>query len=296
MRSDPEPGPRIAAVVVTHNRLALLQECVAALRAQTRRPDQIIVVNNASTDGTADWLAAQPDLTVITQGNEGSSGGQYSGIKAAYHNGHDWFWCMDDDTIPEPHALERLTACPYFRPDTGFLCSTLFWVDRRPHPLHSVHPTPAADWCGSVLDDHCIRVRMHTFVSVLVSRAAVTAVGLPVRDFFLIVDDYEYTDRISQQFPCYAVLDSRVVHKTKARGDTPQDLRGGADLVKECYRARNEVAWTLRRANLGRWGKVSYLATLWSYYARLVLTRKARPKLLWWLFRGFFFRYRVDRV
>ena len=59
----PTTPDSIAAIVVTFNRLALLQECVAALRSQTRRPDEIILINNGSTDGTAKWLAEQSDLT-----------------------------------------------------------------------------------------------------------------------------------------------------------------------------------------------------------------------------------------
>ena len=294
-RPTQAPAATVAAVVVTFNRLALLKECVAALRAQTRPIDEILIIDNSSTDGTGDWLAAQSGLTVIRQPNLGSSGGQFAGIKAGYEKGHGWIWCMDDDTIPDPDALERMTATPYFRrPDTGFLCSSLLWSDRQPHPMHAFHPTRAADWCGTVLDDRCLRVTMHTFVSVLVSRAAVAAVGLPVKEFFLIVDDYEYTDRISQRFPSYCVLDSRVVHKTRER-EPGQDL-WKKDLLKECYRARNEVAWTLRRGNLGLWGKCQYIATLWVYYCRLILLGKAHPKILWWLFRGFFFRYRVERI
>src|SRR5262245_55698771 len=116
----------VAAIVVTFNRFALLQECIAALRGQTRKVDEIIVVDNSSTDGTGEWLAAQADLTVVRQENLGSSGGQYTGIKTGYHKGHDWFWCMDDDTIPDADALERMTTTRYFdRPGTGFLCSTL---------------------------------------------------------------------------------------------------------------------------------------------------------------------------
>ena len=83
--------PKIAAIVVTFNRLTLLQECIQALRDQTRRPDEIIVVDNSSTDGTREWLNAQLDLTVVRQGNLGSSGGQQTGIKTAYQKGYDWF-------------------------------------------------------------------------------------------------------------------------------------------------------------------------------------------------------------
>ena len=44
------PKLKIVAVVVTHNRLLLLHECIDALRKQTRKLDEIIVVNNDSND------------------------------------------------------------------------------------------------------------------------------------------------------------------------------------------------------------------------------------------------------
>ena len=99
---------KIAAVVVTYNRIELLKKNILSLRSQTCKLDEIIVVNNSSTDGTFDWLEVQTDLTVITQGNLGSGGGQHSGIKYAYNKGYDWIWCMDDDTIPLNDTLEQL--------------------------------------------------------------------------------------------------------------------------------------------------------------------------------------------
>ena len=71
--------PKTAVVVVTRNRLELLKTCVAALRGQTRQPDEIIVVDNDSNDGTAEWLAAQKNLTVVRQQNTGGAGGFYEG-------------------------------------------------------------------------------------------------------------------------------------------------------------------------------------------------------------------------
>ncbi len=116
----------IAAVVVTYNRLALLQECVAALRAQTRPLNEIIVVNNGSSDGSTEWLASQPDLTVVNQANSGSAGGQYTGIKMAFAKGHEWLWCMDDDTIPTSSALAEFeSSMPFSEASTGFLWSLI---------------------------------------------------------------------------------------------------------------------------------------------------------------------------
>ena len=53
----------VCAVVVTHNHLDLLRECLTALHAQTRAVDDILVVDNASDDGTAEMLSASISIT-----------------------------------------------------------------------------------------------------------------------------------------------------------------------------------------------------------------------------------------
>ena len=209
------PVNSLAAVVVTHNRLSLLKSCVAGLRAQTRPLDDIIVVDNDSTDGTREWLAGQQGLTVVTQPNSGGAGGQYTGIKTAYLQGHDWFWCMDDDTIPNDDALEKLTAAPYFfDSQTGFLGSLVLWTDGTPHRMNTPPPLEHLTWYHKVLEDKCVRVRTCSMVSLLISRAAVAKVGLPIKEFFIWNDDVEYTERITRYFKNYLVLNSRVLHKT----------------------------------------------------------------------------------
>ena len=99
---------KVGSVLITFNRLELLKEVLAALKKQTRKIDEIFVINNSSTDGTGEWLAEQDGITVITQDNVGSSGGQYTGIKAAYDAGYDWIWTMDDDVAPAEDCLEKL--------------------------------------------------------------------------------------------------------------------------------------------------------------------------------------------
>ena len=74
-------GLKIATVVVTYNRLELLKDCIESLRNQTRKIDEIFVINNSSTDGTEEWLSRQNDLTTITQPNTGGAGGFYTGTK-----------------------------------------------------------------------------------------------------------------------------------------------------------------------------------------------------------------------
>ena len=83
---------QIAAVVVTFNRIELLKKVINALRNQTKKIDQIIVVNNSSTDGTLDWLNMQTDIIIVTQENLGSSGEQFTGAKTAFEMGFEWIW------------------------------------------------------------------------------------------------------------------------------------------------------------------------------------------------------------
>ena len=85
---------KIYAVIVTFNRLALLKRSIEAVRAQTRTPDSIIVVNNCSTDGTAEYLdglaAAGAVVHLPLPRNVGGAGGFKAGLKYAVEDGCDW--------------------------------------------------------------------------------------------------------------------------------------------------------------------------------------------------------------
>src|SRR3974390_3110914 len=109
--ATPRP-PRAIAAVVTYNRRALLLEALAAVQAQTRAPDAVIVVDNASTDGTAAAVRAHfpaVHLAELTR-NTGGAGGFAYGMAQALDGAADLIWLMDDDTVPEPGALAALLA------------------------------------------------------------------------------------------------------------------------------------------------------------------------------------------
>ena len=90
---------KIAAVVVTYNRLPLLQKCVKKLEAHTT-PCDILIVNNASTDGTTEWLGEQRHecfFACNTGANLGGAGGFNYGMRWAVEAGYEYLWVMDDD-------------------------------------------------------------------------------------------------------------------------------------------------------------------------------------------------------
>lgn len=209
----------ITAVVVTYNRRDLLEECLAALAAQTRRLDRILVVDNASSDGTPDLIrSAYPhvDLLALSE-NEGGAGGFHEGMKRAHSGGAEWLWLMDDDTIPHPDALERLLAAEERLPQRpAVLASKSVWNDGRMHPMNT--PGPDRDRMDRVLmgvEAGLVAVNSATFVSLLVHRSAVDGHGLPHKHFFIWSDDIDYTTRVLRDRLGFLVPDSVVHHKTK---------------------------------------------------------------------------------
>lgn len=246
MTADKPSQPRVIAVVVSYNRRELLLEALAAVQAQKRAPDAVIVADNASTDGTATAVrAAFPAVRLAELGaNYGGAGGFAYGMAQALADGADLIWAMDDDTVPEPGALAALLdarAC-YPGRAPAILASSVVWTDGRPHPMNTPRPKPfapkpereAAAACG------CVPVRSASFVSILVDAAACRRRGLPRADFFLWNDDFEFTTRLMRGNIGLLCPASLVVHKTKYFGGTNVDPG-----ERFFYEVRNKV-WTLR--------------------------------------------------
>lgn len=248
---------KVIAVVVTYNRLRVLKECIAALEQQSRRPDQILVINNNSTDGTTEWLQTHPSLTTVKQENLGGAYGFYTGVKEAYKMGADWIWVMDDDTIPTSTALEKLVnaaiATANANDHFGFFCSRVLWVDGQQHNANRVFPDPRNKWKGSQEEYKQQGVQLvpnSTFVSVMMSREAVRKVGLPLKEMFIWYDDIEYTQRITNADLAGAVVDqSIVIHKTPDNHTNDLYTDDAGKIWKHRYGMRNQLYF--RRYNKG---------------------------------------------
>ncbi len=217
------PMSTVWAVVVTYNRRDLLEECLAELAGQTRPLDHVLVVDNASSDGTAEMVRQKhPGLGLLALAeNVGGAGGFNRGMEVAYAGGADWIWLMDDDTIPTPDALAELLAAPDELPSSLprplLLASKAVWTDGSLHPMNHPgfernHPELLIQGCERGL----MPLRTSTFVSLLVHRDAVEHHGLPLAHYFIWSDDIEYTARVTRAGGgAYLVPTSVVQHKTK---------------------------------------------------------------------------------
>ncbi len=200
------------AVIVSYNRKALLCECVTALRNQTRKPDAILVVNNGSTDNTAEWLQAQNDLFFITQKNVGSGGGFNTGINWAYKHNYTWIWCMDDDGYPKEDALEKILSA-----DIENLCLRNCAVINKVDKKSFVWKTK--DYANiDEVNTKLIKGIGHPFNGTMIHRNIVERVGLPKPTLFLWGDESEYYYRITKvnHIPVYTVADSIHYHPASA--------------------------------------------------------------------------------
>ena len=223
----------IAAVVVTYNRKELLARCIACLRGQQGAGCDILVVDNASTDGTAELLKtlAGPDLQSLNPGrNLGGAGGFALGVEAAVEAGYEAVWLMDDDTLPEPGALAALLRCEKeVGENYGWLYSRALDPDGNDQPMNRQRRTPYQDIAGYEGEAPIPSV-MASFVSLFLRAETVRDFGLPIGEFFIWSDDWEFTRRISRKRPCYTVPQSRVVHAMKNKTvvniakDTPDRL------------------------------------------------------------------------
>lgn len=279
---------KICAIVVTYNRLELLKLTIEKLLKQARKIDEIIVINNASTDGTQEFLEEIKDQVTVESLSEnlGGAGGFSAGIKCAYEKGYDYFWIMDDDTIVKEDSLEMLEAGleRFSDKKIGFLASNVLFKDDKPCIMNVPH-LYKEEW-NEYAGEGYLRLNAASFVSVLVSREAVKEVGLPIKEFFIWGDDIEFTERISSKFECYFVAKSIVYHY--------MNENKGVDLINECPARVNRHFYDIRNkfyVAKSRGGKT--LFGYFKYVAKLTLNiifkaKEGRGKKLKVVVKGFF--------
>lgn len=277
----------VVAVVVTWNRHDLLLEVLSALRSQTLPVSRVVVVDNASTDGTAETLRAQGEdvVTVTARTNTGGAGGFAIGIRRALELGCDAVWLMDDDTVPEPEALAALVRArgefPLGTPTV--VASRVVWTDGRDHPMNTPRPSPfaSAQEREAAASIGCVPVRSASFVSILCDAAAVRERGLPVADYFLWNDDFEYSTRLIRGGHGLACPGSVVVHKTRTFGSTDADPG-----PRFYYEVRNKVWMWTRSRSLTPVEKVVYGGSSLRRWVRTVARSGDRGTLVRGLARG----------
>ena len=248
----------VAAVVVTFNRLEKLKKVIESIEAQTHVVSTLLVIDNASTDGTAQYLAdlnTVVPLEIVTMSeNTGGAGGFSAGMSRGYVTGADFVWIMDDDCYPRAGALAALVrgfreAVDELGGDVPFACSVVEFTDGAICEMNN--PVPTWDW-GRLLvkQQQNVMVTACSFVSVLIPRWVLAEYGLPYAEYFIWFDDREYTLRLTQRCPGVQVLDSVVVHDMGDNRGVNFAMVDAKSLWKFKYGVRNESSYLLHHKGL----------------------------------------------
>lgn len=110
--------PFVSVIIPTYNRLELLKKTVASVRSQSFRDFEIIVINDGSSDGTAEWLAEQHDVVGFNQPNSGIASSRNKGISASKG---EWLAFLDHDDIWVPDKLETQVDFVQANPEVGMV-------------------------------------------------------------------------------------------------------------------------------------------------------------------------------
>ncbi|MGA2220141.1 MAG: glycosyltransferase family 2 protein [Terracidiphilus sp.] len=255
----------IAAVVVTYNRKSLLMNCLAALLDQSRKPDVIYIIDNASTDGTSEMLHDRgyidhPRIHYKRMPeNLGGAGGFSKGMEYAFKSGFDYLWIMDDDVEPKLDALERMvpflghediSALANLKVDTDgsvqyFHLGTITW-----NPLRDlVKPISPGDFENK----QSVDIQFSSFVGLLVSSRAIERIGMPRSDFYIHCDDFEYCIRLLEAGKILLVPSSVIIHNSPRVFPVRKRflmLTGAPDTLRaSCmkYYGRRNCTWTVKK-------------------------------------------------
>jgi rhamnopyranosyl-N-acetylglucosaminyl-diphospho-decaprenol beta-1,3/1,4-galactofuranosyltransferase len=272
---------KVVAVVVTFNRLEMLQRQLDRL-ASIAGLDQVLVVDNASTDSTSGWLREQSSAKARTlHENTGGAGGFSTGLRwAVEEEGADLVWLMDDDGLPDEDCLARLLE----RDDLDFWGPAVVAAQdprRLCFPIRLPGGTKVVHAMGEVeaaAEDGLIRGVVIPFNGVLVTRELVEKIGYPRAEFFIWGDDVEYLWRAQDAGARIATVVAARVHHP-ATDDLGTPMMGGrttynhspSDLKHYCMARNNTV--NLRRYRGWPHVLAFWVKTLWFY-----LLTKPRPR------------------
>ena len=290
----------LTAVIVTHNRCQKLQHTLAATLAQPF--SAIIVVDNASTDGTRAWLAGQHDPRlhlILSEQNSGGAGGFAQGMIAALNYDPDWLVCYDDDAYPAPDALQQFTALDLGNTDSaaaavyypdGRLCEmnrpsyNPFWHPRKLLRTALGVFTGRARGAFHVTDSayqgaEALPIDSSSFVGFFVRADWVRHLPLPEPGLFIYGDDVLYTLNLTKHGARHRFLPTvRFIHdcstfQTARRGYHP--------LWKAYFTYRNGLLIYRMAAGVWFYPVALLKALLWLAAVRHY-RNKRRYLRLWW--------------
>jgi len=220
------PQPPVTIGIITYNGRKIIQPCIESLLAQTYKNISICVINNASTDGTPEWVAENyPDIQVLNNpDNRGPNPARNFAITSSSTN---LVLLVDDDAILSENCLAELVSAAQSHPDGAIWSPRIVYSDRRDTiqfegaKMHYLAETILVSGDTPIVDGvkGITQVPMIAGVTLLVSQRKATDIGLFDEYYFFGRTDGEFTYRLTQAGEkIYTVPDAICYHRVKKRG------------------------------------------------------------------------------
>lgn len=220
---------KIAAVIVTYNRKELLLEALNSLVHQTYKLEKIIVIDNASNDGTHKYLLEHGmlnlDIIQYMRLNEniGGSGGFHRGIYDALKQDVDWIALSDDDAIYERDFFSIIAKNIYEHKDIKAFTGTVVTenkidITHRRRIINNVNLSQK-EISEEEYSKEFLYLDVFSFVGCVISKEVIHLIGLPEKDYFIWLDDTEYSLRVRDKTRILNINKAIIYHKTKIARD-----------------------------------------------------------------------------
>jgi len=257
----------VCAIVVTYNRKMMLNNCIESILSSELVPDSIYIIDNASTDGTKEYLFSryreQIDKGIIKYfcmpENLGGAGGFHEGLKLALESNYQYFWLMDDDAEPEKDALKLLML--EAEKNEKNKCFVSVATDKEKNELSwgtgilLNNKTYIFEFYNDIPDHNILLAPWAPFLGFLIPRVIVENIGLPRKEYFIWGDDVEYSSRIWNagyeiRYVKQSVIYHPILKKHKIKFMGMQVTLIDAEDWKQYYGMRNDVYTFSRQKKL----------------------------------------------
>ena len=237
----------VTAIITTHNRIELLERAIESVFGQTYPNIELIVVDDASTDGTKEYCEKQ-QFQYIYISREESRGGNYArnlGIKMAKG---EYVAFLDDDDYWLPTKIEKQVLLIEKADCELVHCGRRLEIVRNgkvtyrnllPDPFHY----------GDMHEKILLTVCTTTTTSILAKRQSLIEVGL-FDENLRFWQEYELTIRLAQRKPFYFVNESLSVYRV--------DCKDSQRLTNKYYEWKKAVRY-IRNKHAGLYGNLHWL-------------------------------------
>ena len=208
-------------VVPTFDRASVLPRALDSVIEQTRLPAEVIVVDDGSTDATAELVESRfPGVRLLRQENRGVSAARNRGIEASRG---EWIALLDSDDEWRPRKLERQLSALEAQPDLRICHTDEIWIRQgrrvNPRQIHAKH--------GGWIFEHCLPLCAMSPSSIVIHRSIFAAVGM-FNEALPACEDYDLWLRICSRYPVL-YLDELLVVKYGGHEDQLSSRIWGLD-------------------------------------------------------------------